>query len=136
MTLAGPGDSHYLLDNSVYARSGHPALVDVLRQAATEGRLVACAAFVGEALYSAVDRQNAEAIHDELTVGMSYVDTDERTWRLAHEAQLELARVSARFHRRPPIDFLIAAVAHQHKLAVLRDGRADPGRTRCPRCRR
>jgi len=108
-----------ILDNSVYARSGHPALRPILEQAAGRGQLVACAPFVCEALYSATDGQSAAAISEELTLGLPYVETDEQAWQLAHGAQVELAQVSARFHRRPPIDFLIAAVAHRHTLGVL-----------------
>ncbi len=50
---------------------------------------------------------------------MPYVDLGEPVWRLARNAQLEMARVSARHHRRPPIEYLIAAAAHRHGLGVL-----------------
>lgn len=108
-----------LLDTSAYARAGDPRVVPVLTEAAREGRLVACGPFVCEALYSARDRRELADILEELTRGMPYVETGEEVFRLAHRAALELSRVSERFHRRPPIDYLIAAGAHVHRLGVM-----------------
>jgi predicted nucleic acid-binding protein len=119
VTLVGVGEARCLLDNSAYARAGIPGVGALLSQAAASGQLMACGAFVSEALYSARDGREAEAIEEELTLGMPYVETGDEAWRLAARAQVELARVSARFHRRPPIDFLIAAVAHVHGVGVL-----------------
>jgi len=113
------GARHFLLDQSVNARSGHPRLVSVLARAVQRGQLVSCGPFIFEALYSARDADQLAAIHFELVHGMPHVDTNAETFVLAHRTQLELSRVSERSHRRPPIDYLIAATAHQHALGVL-----------------
>lgn len=119
MTLVGLGARRCLLDNSVYARAQHPALACLLAQASASERLVTCGAFVTEAIYSARDGAEAADFHRRLTIAIPYVETDEAVWRLSHRTQLELAQVTERFHRRPPIDYLIAATAHRHGLDVL-----------------
>ncbi len=72
-----------------------------------------------EALYSARDYDELTDLLEELTTGLRYVDLDGSTWRLAFEAQRRMAAVAPQFHRRPFANYLIAAAAHQHGLAVL-----------------
>ena len=109
----------YLLDTSVYARAAEPAVAAVWTQALRANQIVSCGPFVTEALYSARDAQEVGALIEELTAGLFYLDADAETWRLAREGLLEMAGVAPQFHRRPPVDFLIAALAHQHELSVL-----------------
>lgn len=113
------GSGRYLVDNSVYARADHPRVAPIWAGGLRGDQLVACAPFVAEALYSARDADELSELAEELTEGMPYVDTDEAVWSLARTAQLEMAGVASRFHRRPPIDYVIAAVAHRHALGVL-----------------
>lgn len=115
---SGP-DAGLLVDNSVYARLGHPTVATVWCEAQARDELVACGPFVGEALYSARDVAELEQLLEELTLGMRYVGLDDRTWRLAYEAQRRMAAVAPQFHRRPLGDYLVAAAAHQHRLGVL-----------------
>jgi predicted nucleic acid-binding protein len=108
-----------LVDNSTWARVGHPEVAAVWARALGEDRLVACGPFVMEALYSARDLDELTELREELTAGLRYVDLDGSTWWLAFEAQRRMAAVASQFHRRPFADYLIAAAAHQHGFAVL-----------------
>lgn len=118
MTI-GVGEGRLLIDNSVYARAGHPLLGEALAAAGQREQLVACGALAIEALFLARNARELETLHGRLTRGMPWVETDESVWRLALRTQVELGKVSERFHRRPPIDYLIAATAHRHGLGVL-----------------
>lgn len=118
-SMSSGSDAGLLVDNSVYARLGHPAVATVWREAQARDELVACGPFVGEALYSARNVAELGQLLEELTVGMRYVGLDDRTWRLAFEAQRSMASVAPQFHRRPLGDYLVAAAAHQHRLGVL-----------------
>lgn len=87
---------------------------------------MSCGAFAMEALYSGRNAEEVEELHAELTRGMRFVEMDGAIWRSALLAQVELAAVLERFHRRPPIDYLIAATADHHGLGVLHyDGDYD-----------
>lgn len=119
MSVAELGDGRYLIDNSIYARAGHPSLSALFQRAARKRQLVVCGALAIEALYSARDGNEVERLHERLTVGMPWVEIDDAVWRLALATQVELGKVVERFHRRPPIDYLIAATAHHHELGVL-----------------
>lgn len=109
----------YLVDNSVYARAAHPAVAPIWTAALRAERLVSSGPFVIEALYSARDGEELTQVLEELTEGMPYLDADARTWKLAYRAQAEMSAVAPQFHRRPPVDFLIAALADQHELGVI-----------------
>lgn len=113
-----PSD-RWLIDNSAYARAADPAVASVWADEVRAEALVACGPFVIEALFSARDAGELSPLIEELTDGLSYLDADAETWRLAREAQLALAEVAPQLHRRPPVDYLIAAMAHQHHLGVL-----------------
>jgi predicted nucleic acid-binding protein len=113
------GSARYLVDNSVYARAHHPLVAPIWSEGLRREQLVSCGPFAAEAVYSARNATEAVELVEELTEGMPYVEVGESAWRLARNAQLELAHISERFHRRPPIDFLIAAAAHEHGLGVL-----------------
>jgi len=113
------GEGRYLLDHSVYSRALHPALAGALATARDHDQLVSCGALAIEALYSARDGDELERVHKRLTVDMPWAEIDDVVWRLALATQVELGNVLERFHRRPPIDYLIAATAHHHRLGVL-----------------
>ena len=117
MTALGGG--RYLLDNSVFARARHPLIAESLAVATDRDQLVSCGALAIEALFSARGAYELETRHSRLTEGMPWVEIDDAVWRLAMAAQVELGGATERFHRRPPIDYLIAATAHHHGLGVL-----------------
>lgn len=115
----GLGEGLCLIDNSAFQRVTLPAVAAVWTEGIENGRIGACGPLVAEALYSTQTQEQAAARAEELTEGLPYFEIDESAWRLAFKAQVELAGVAERFHRRPPVDYLVAACAHRHGLGVL-----------------
>lgn len=113
------GGGRYLIDNSVYARAADPAVAPIWTAALRADQLVSNGPFVIEALYSARNAVDLEEALEELTEGIPYLDVDAATWKRAYCAQARMAAVAPQFHRRPPVEFLIAALADQHELGVL-----------------
>lgn len=118
-----PGfDGPVVLDNSAWVRvllGRLPAVVDARwRQALRSGEIRVCPPFALEALYSARDGRAYLELAEELEA-LPQAPAHEATWRLAREAQGDLASSRAVSHRVKPIDALVAAIAHQERLAVL-----------------
>lgn len=112
-----------LLDNSAWARLGHPSLaaerVAEVADALEAAQLVTCAPFLLEAGYSARSPGDHDQLLTEL-LSLPRITIDERTEDRALDAQRQLAR--AGHHRLPPVDLLIAALADRHQLGVLHYG--------------
>lgn len=109
-----------LIDNSAFARLWDKRLErSVVEATAAEidgGRIASCLPFVLEAGYSA---RGADE-HSELTrrlLKLPFFSIDGSIERLALRAQEQLVRSG--HHRLPPVDLLIAALAHAHGLGVL-----------------
>ena len=109
-----------LIDNSAFSRLWdrrlERAVVESTAAAIDAGRIASCLPFVLEAGYSARDAGE----HSELTrrlLKLPFFTIDGSTERLALRAQEQLARNG--HHRLPPVDLLIAALAHGHGLGVL-----------------
>lgn len=113
------GGRPHLVDNSVYARASHPAVAPIWAEALRHNLVVSSPPLVLEAVVSARDASEAAELLEELTLGVRCLAVTEETWRLAYGAQQRMATVGAHHHRRPPTDFLIGALAHQHQLPVL-----------------
>jgi hypothetical protein len=113
------GEGRYLIDNSVYARAADPAVAPIWAAALRADRLLSSGPFAIEALYSARDEEELARALEELTEGIPYLDADAATWKRAYRAQARMAAVAPQFHRRPPVDYLIAALADRHGLGVL-----------------
>lgn len=109
----------YLLDNSVWQRARDPAIAPLLTTGLEEDRLCAAGPLVAEALYSTREVDELAALREELTRGLDYLETSERTWTLAFDAMQAMAAHSPQFHRRPLVDYLVAALAHHHDVCVL-----------------
>lgn len=111
-----------LLDNSAWARVGlgrlQPEDQERFAEAVRGDEIIVSAPFALEALYSARDADDFRELAEELG-GFREVGADDRTWRLAAQAQAALAASPAVSHRVKPIDLLLAAVADQHALGVL-----------------
>jgi predicted nucleic acid-binding protein len=85
--------------------------------AATEaGNLYACVPFLLEAGYSARESHEHDALLG-LLLSLPWAAIDESVEREAIDCQRQLAR--AGHHRMPPVDILIASIAHVHELGVL-----------------
>lgn len=114
--MSGP----LLLDNSAWARLGHPALsderVEELASALEAGELLASLPFLLEAGYSARSAGDHTELLDEL-LALPQARIDAEVERGALDAQRQLAR--AGHHRLPPVDLIMAAIADRHGLGVL-----------------
>jgi predicted nucleic acid-binding protein len=109
-----------LLDNSAWARIADAALSDdrvtELADALEAGRIATCLPFLLEAGYSARSAQDHDQLFAEL-LALPHYSIDETVERHALDARRQLARVG--HHRLPPVDLLVAALAHRHDLGVL-----------------
>ena len=109
-----------LLDNSAWARLNDPALSDAraeeIADALEAGRIATCLPFLLEAGYSARSARDYDELLDEL-LALPRFDIDEEVEQRAIDAQHQLARIG--HHRLPPVDLMVAAIAHRHGLGVL-----------------
>jgi predicted nucleic acid-binding protein len=116
-----------LLDNSAFARLTHPQLsaervVEIAGQI-ERGELGVCLPFLLEAGYSARDAAGHRVLMERLTRLPQFAVTRDVECA-ALRAQGELAR--AGHHRLPPVDVIIAALAHEHDAGILHyDGDYD-----------
>ena len=107
-----------LVDHSAWTRSDRAAITTWWAREFQAQRIIRCDAFLIEALYSARSGSEMRRVRSVIT-GMPNAICDARTWEIAFEAQQSMADAAGLMHRRKPIDFLIAATAHQHGLGVL-----------------
>lgn len=109
-----------LLDTSAWHRLTHPSLPDERRaeilDRAERGQLTVCLPVLLEAGYSARDARTHEEVLARL-LDLPWCDLGPRAQQSALDAQRELAR--AGHHRLAPVDLMIAAVADEHRCAVL-----------------
>lgn len=116
-----------LLDNSAWARLGHPALdqtrIDEIADALERRKIATCLPFLLEAGYSARSgRQHSDLIDELRALPLLHIDKDVE--ERAIDAQRQLAR--AGHHRLPPVDLILAAVADRHGIGILHyDGDFD-----------
>lgn len=117
----------FLVDNSAWVRLAHPSLSDERRDEVADqleaGELATCLPFLLEAGYSARTARDYDGLVQELRA-LPHLAIDEAVESLALEAHADLARVG--HHRLPPVDILVAAIAHRHSVGVLHyDGDYD-----------
>jgi predicted nucleic acid-binding protein len=109
-----------LLDNSAWSRFGHPSLpaarAHEIADAFEQGKLIVSLPFLLQAGYSARGGREHAQLLEELQA-LPHVTIDEEVERHALEAQALLAQTG--HHRLPPVDFIIAALAHRHGLGLL-----------------
>lgn len=114
------GGGRYLIDNSAWARLGDPRVADVAEALIENLQLLACDAFILEALHSARDSAELDLLTNRLATAFEHLEITPETWALARSGQGELARVSAGRQRRfSTSDLILAALAHQHSVGVL-----------------
>lgn len=112
-----------LIDNSAFSRLWdrrmERSVVESTAAAIDAGRIASCLPFVLEAGYSARDAELTRRL-----LKLPFFSIDGSIERLALRAQEQLARSG--HHRPPPVDLLVAALAHGHGLGVLHyDGDYD-----------
>jgi predicted nucleic acid-binding protein len=109
-----------LLDSSAWARLNDPGLSDTraeeIADALEAGGIVTCLPFLLEAGYSVRSARDCGELLDEL-LALARFEIDEEVERRAIDAQHQLVRIG--HHRVPPVDLMIAAIAHRHGLGVL-----------------
>jgi predicted nucleic acid-binding protein len=109
-----------LLDNSAYARLGSPSLrpdrSEELAEQVRRRDIAVCLPFLLEAGYSARGAREHELLLADLTALPRLAITKE-VEDTALRAQSELARIG--HHRLPPVDLLVAAIAHEYRVGVL-----------------
>jgi len=105
----------HLLDNSVFARLGHPAVAPRFLDLQQEGRVGRCGVFELEALFSA---RNPHPVHDQLVRALPLVPTHQADFERAAEVMLLLAGED-RHRAVGAADLVLAAVAERADLTVL-----------------
>jgi hypothetical protein len=109
-----------LLDNSAWMRIIGPSLPDERAEEIAKGfgeeRFVACLPFFLESGYSARSADGHDDLFGELE-SLDFLPVNLEVERRALAAQAQLARVG--HHRLPPVDLMIAALAHCHEVGVL-----------------
>jgi predicted nucleic acid-binding protein len=116
-----------LLDNSAWARVGHPQLsqerAEEIARWMLDRRLATCLPFLLEAGYSARSARDHDDLFEDL-LELPRLQIDDRVEGRAISAQRQLAR--AGHHRLPPADLILAATADVYGVGVLHyDGGFD-----------
>lgn len=110
----------YLIDNSAWVRLSDPALSEKRRSEVADqfeaGEVATCPPFLLEAGYSARNARDHDGLMRELRA-LPHLVIDDDVEDLALSAHNELARVGR--HRLPPVDILVAAIAHRYQVGVL-----------------
>jgi predicted nucleic acid-binding protein len=110
----------FLMDNSAWVRLADSALSEKRRNDIADqlaaGDVATCLPFLLEAGYSARNAREYDDLLDELRA-LPHLAIDDDIEALALEAHRQLARVG--HHRLPPVDILVAAIAHRHEVGVL-----------------
>jgi predicted nucleic acid-binding protein len=105
----------HLLDNSVYARLGHPAVGRLFLNLQESGKVGRCGVFQLEALFSARSPRQVQA---QLVRALPLVATHQADFDRAAEVMLLLAD-SGRHRAVGLADLVLAAVAERADLTVL-----------------
>jgi predicted nucleic acid-binding protein len=116
-----------LIDNSAFARLAHPKLpaerADEIALLIEQREIAVCLPFLLEAGYSARDAAGHRLLMERFA-RLPRLPVTPEVESAAVGAQGELAH--AGHHRLPPVDLIIAAVAHEHHAGVLHyDGDYD-----------
>ncbi len=110
--------ARYLADKSALARLGQPSVAERLEPLLEGGLVATCSIIVLEILFSARSPAGYDATRRRLDLALELAPITQTALDRAVDVQSELARRSA--HRSVALpDLIIAAVAEQHRLAVL-----------------
>lgn len=105
----------HLLDNSVYARLGHPTVARLFLGLQEEGRLGRCGVFELEALFSA---RRPRDVHEQMVRALPLVPAHQADFDRAAQVMLLLAD-RGRHRVVGAADLVLAAVAERADLSVL-----------------
>jgi predicted nucleic acid-binding protein len=112
----------YLADTSIWAwanRKVRPDITEKLAERLERGEICTCSPVALEVMHRAETSAQYEEIYRDLLEPVDWLPmTEEVGWR-AMEVQRELASTSHGNHRRPAIDFLIAATAESAAADIV-----------------
>jgi predicted nucleic acid-binding protein len=112
----------YLADTSIWSWANHPSRPDIkqkLAQRVAADEVVTCVPVALEVMHRPDTSQKYEQQLTALLDPLDWLPLTETASERAMEVQRLLAAASDGAHRRPPADFLIAAVAEMHEDVVL-----------------
>ncbi len=107
-----------VVDNSAFQRGGNEIVRADWLEALQEGHLYRSPILEFEVLYSARNTREHAELREELEA-LRPLELSEAAVGAGLEAQAELARHAAGFHRLPHQDYLVAAIAAANELGVL-----------------
>lgn len=114
--------ARFLADTSIWSWANtreRPDLRAKLAERVADDDVVTCVPVALEVMHRADSTNRYEQLFKALLDPLDWLAfTEEATWR-AMEVQQGLANTSGGAHRRPPIDFFIAAIAEVHDDVVL-----------------
>lgn len=105
----------HLLDNSVHARLGHPAIARQFLELQEVGRVARCGIFHLEVLFSA---RNPRQLDEQLIRALPLIPTHQADFERAAQVMLLLAD-DGKHRAVGPADLVLAAVAERAQLTVL-----------------
>ncbi|MFZ0216609.1 MAG: PIN domain-containing protein [Candidatus Dormiibacterota bacterium] len=113
----------FLADTSIWAwadQGSRPDITSKLAQRFERGEIATCAPIVLEMLHRAPSGTQYDRLFRDLIQPLVWCDLEEARCRRALDVQRQLAHTTDGNHRRPAVDFLIAAVAEKaREPAVL-----------------
>ncbi len=112
------GGRKLVVDNSAFQRGGNEIVRGGWLEALEEGHLYRSPVLEFEVLYSARNAREHAQLKEELEA-LRPLELSEAVVGAALDAQAELARHAAGFHRVAHEDYLVAAIAAAHELGVL-----------------
>lgn len=114
--------ARYLADSSIWAWANKPERPDIrakLAERYERGEVLSCAPVILETMHRARSGDEYERLYDQLFAPLERLPLSPEVADRALEVQRQLARASDGGHRRPPHDFLIAAIAEAAGDTVL-----------------
>ena len=110
--------ARFIADKSALARLHHEAVREVLSPLIQAGLVATCAMVEFEVLWSTRSASEFDEVRADRTAGYEWLPIEDAQWQRALDVQ---QRLWATGHVRsvPLPDLLIAAVAEQHRVAVL-----------------
>jgi len=112
----------YLADTSIWSwatKRERPDIRAKLAERVAADEVVTCVPVALEVMHRADSTKKYERLYKDLLDPLDWLAlTEEATWR-AIDVQRGLAATSDGAHRRPPIDFFVAAIAELHDGIVL-----------------
>lgn len=114
--------ARYLADTSIWAwaqKSERPDIRQKLSDRYEEGEIVTCVPVILEALHRPETGIQYSERFDQLFAPLERLPLGDSSVERALEVQRQLAKASDGNHRRPAIDFLIAAAAEAAGLEVI-----------------